>query len=249
MSRSEEATESAALDAFLRSLAHTLRTPVSITLAWSGLLRDDRLDPARRVEALLAIEGAAREQARLIDLLGDAARLLGGRVELNRQPTEIAAILEESTGLIGERAESRGIALHCTPEGLDGAIVEVDADRLRQALSHLLANALQATRQGGRIDLAARRIGERLSIEVRDDGCGIDPRLLPHCLTPRMHAARAALERGGDATLPPGGVGLGLLMVERIAALHGGSVTIDSAGIGRGTTATMTLPLGDRATR
>ncbi len=70
-------------------------------------------------------------------------------------------------------------------------------------------------------------------------------RCLPHCFAPDLHAVRAALERSGDATLAAGGVGLGLMMVRRIAELHGGHASLESDGVGRGATATITLPLTD----
>jgi signal transduction histidine kinase len=245
MTAPDRPPDSAGIDAFLRSLVHTLRTPVSVTLAWVTLLRGDRLDPAQRSEALAAIEESAREQGRVIDRLGDAARLLGGRVGLDRQATDMAALLEESVALIGERAAERGVHVRCDASGISGCTAAVDADRLRQALSHLFANALNATRRGGAITISSRLSDDRIAIAVGDDGCGIDPRLLPHCFASDLHAVRAELERSGDATLAAGGVGLGLMMVRRIAELHGGHASLESDGVGRGATATITLPLTD----
>jgi signal transduction histidine kinase len=243
-----EPTEAAGLESLLRSLAHALRTPVSITMVWAQLLREGRLDAARQTDALAAIEEAAREQKRLIDLFGDAARLLGGRVEMHRQPTDIAALVEESTALIGERAAERGILVRCHDSHVAEAIVAVDADRLRQALSHLFANALHATRRGDEITVTTRSSAQQLAIDVEDSGCGIDPRILPHCFTTSLHAKRAELDHLGEPLPPAAGVGLGLLIVRRIAELHGGQATIRSDGVGRGTTATITLPIEPTAT-
>lgn len=224
-------------DQFLRSVSHELRTPVAVTLVWANLLREGKVPQEQIPHALAAIEQSARDQKRLVDLLGDAARVSSGRITLHRAANEIAPLIRESLELIADQAQAKGVTIEDAITDVGSA--SIDADRVRQALSHLLSNALRHTPKDGRITVATTGGDETVSISVRDTGSGIDPRLLPHLFAPTLHAVRATIdeERGGAG----GGLGLGLQMASRLAALHGGAVTATSDGPGRGTQVVMTL--------
>ncbi len=224
-------------DQFLRSMSHELRTPVSVTLIWASLLREGRVPPEQVDQALAAIEQSARDQKRIVDMLGDAARVSSGRITLERQPNEVATLLRESLELIATAAELKGVTVKDAIAECGSAAL--DSDRFRQAISHLLSNALRHTPRGGTISVSSERSGVTAIVRVADSGAGIDPRLLPHLFAPTLHAARADLAGDGPA---PTGLGLGLAIARRIIELHGGTLIAESAGVGRGATFTMGLP-------
>jgi signal transduction histidine kinase len=224
-------------DQFLRCVSHELRTPVSIALIWSNLLREKRVPPEQVDQALAAIEQSARDQKRLVDLLGDASRVSTGRLTLDRVPNDIASLVTDSLELIASAADAKGVRVDATIVECGSA--RLDSDRFQQAMSHLLSNALRHTSRGGGIAITTRRHGDEASIEIADSGEGIDPALLPHLFAPTLHAKRAELHADGGA---PAGLGLGLMIAQRLIELHGGRLTVTSAGRGHGATFTMQLP-------
>lgn len=224
-------------DQFLRCVSHELRTPVSIALIWSNLLREKRVPPEQVDQALAAIEQSARDQKRLVDLLGDASRVSTGRLTLDRATNDIASLVTDSLELIANAADAKGVRIDATIVECGSA--RLDSDRFQQAMSHLLSNALRHTPRGGRIAITTRRHGDQTSIEIADSGEGIDPALLPHLFAPTLHAKRAELHADGGA---PAGLGLGLMIAERLIELHGGRLTVASAGRGHGATFTVHLP-------
>ena len=110
--------------------------------------------------------------------------------------------------------------------------------RLTQVVSNLLTNAARYTRPGGRIDVTAARDGGEVRLNVIDNGVGIDPALLPHLFEMFVQGPR-----GFDRA--EGGLGLGLSLVRTLTELHGGSVTAQSDGEGRGSMFTVRLPLSE----
>jgi CheY-like chemotaxis protein len=131
-------------------------------------------------------------------------------------------------------AHSRRLALSVVAEQ-ETALAVVDADRISQVISNLVSNALKFTPAGGRVDLIVRRAGEMQEVVVSDTGAGIAPDFLPRVFEP-FRQADASHAR------PHGGLGLGLAIVHRIVEMHGGEVTAESAGEGRGATFRVRLP-------
>jgi signal transduction histidine kinase len=116
--------------------------------------------------------------------------------------------------------------------------VWADASRVEQVLRNLLSNAVKFTPEGGRIDLTLRQYGHIAEVIVTDTGIGIPQESLPHVFEAFMQADM-------DHRTVSQGLGLGLAIVRHLVALHGGTVTASSAGAGRGTTFTVTLPTAD----
>jgi CheY-like chemotaxis protein len=116
-----------------------------------------------------------------------------------------------------------------------GLPVDADEDRLTQVVSNLLTNAARYTAPGGRVDVRASREGDQVVLMVRDNGGGIEPDLLPHVFSMFVQAPR-----GPDRL--EGGLGLGLSLVQSLTALHGGTVSAHSEGLGRGSEFTVRLP-------
>jgi signal transduction histidine kinase len=115
-------------------------------------------------------------------------------------------------------------------------VIHAAPDRLQQIVWNLLSNAIKFTPAGGRVELATRRSAVTVEIVVRDTGIGIAPSFLPHVFE-RFRQADSSTTRSHS------GVGLGLAIVRHLVELHGGTIDVESAGEGRGTTFTVTLPV------
>ncbi|MBX9584991.1 MAG: HAMP domain-containing histidine kinase [Gemmataceae bacterium] len=221
-------------DRFLNTLAHELRTPLNAILGWAKLLRTGKLTPDAVREGLAAIEQNAHAQARLINDLLDASRIISGRLKLDPAPVDVADVVRAAVAAVRPAADAKGVTLAAAVAG--GAYtVNGDAARLRQVAWNLLTNAIQFTPSGGRIEVEVRPAGDELEVVVRDTGEGIDPALLPHVFD-RFRPTDPS------ATRPPGGLGLGLSVVRQLVEAHGGAVRAESPGTGRGATFTVTLP-------
>lgn len=219
----------------LASVSHELRTPLHSILMAAQLVRDSGLEQGanRRVRGLGAtIEGSGRHLLGLIDDLLDLSRIEVGAFELRPTPVVLGPLLREIRREMAPLAAEQGISLVIAD--VPGMLVVVDPLRLRQVLLNLVSNAVKFTPRGGRVRLAVRLEDEILRLSVQDTGIGIAPEDLERAFLPFEQVS------GTDAP----GVGLGLAISRRIAELHGGTLTAVSA-IGRGSTFTVALPVGD----
>jgi signal transduction histidine kinase len=190
----------------------------------------------------VALEEALQETARMADLVESLltlARADEGRFDLHREPVPLGPIVldaAETTQILSEAGNQQVVI-----STLDDALVMGDALRLRQLMLNLVTNAVKYTGKGGRIDLALVRRGDMVEFSVSDTGIGIAGADLPYVFD-RFWRADRARSRTSDR----GGVGLGLSISQWIAHAHGGSITVSSR-LGRGSTFTVSLPLGDVA--
>jgi PAS domain S-box-containing protein len=222
---------------FLATLSHELRTPLSTVTMWARLLRQYAADPARVREAADVIDRNVRAQSRLISDLLDMSRIDAGKLTLDRQPLDLCDVIDAAFAAILPAANARQLTVTRTLGPVSGA-VQADAARLQQVLSNMLSNSIKFTPPGGRIEIALAESDGGAAITVTDSGKGIDPAFLPHVFD-RFR------QQDGSHARDHGGLGLGLSIVREIVDLHGGRVTLESAGRDRGTTATVWLPLHD----
>ena len=221
-------------DEFLAIVSHELRTPATSILGWARLLRDDRLDRSAAPNALAALERAALAQATILEDLVDASRMVQGTLRLNVRQTDIMGPLRDALETLEPAFRAKGLRVHvAAPATMDP--IDADPDRLRQVFCNLLANASKFTPAGGRIDIAARRDGDDLSIEFSDRGQGIDPAFLPYVFDRFKQGDSSPTRRHG-------GLGLGLSIVRYVIESHGGTVAAMSSGVGRGAQFTIRLP-------
>lgn len=235
MARSAAEAENRAKDEFLAVASHELRNPLTSIMGWLAVIQDVRADTAARERAIRAIDRSARAQARLVNDLLDFSRITTGRLEIVAMPLDLGALVREVADTARAAAEAAGVALAVRLDA-DEAPVRGDADRLRQILWNLIANAIKFTPRGGRVDVTVAQRGERLRLVVADTGQGIDTEFLPHVFEAFRQADM------GTTTRRDGGVGLGLTIVQRLVELHGGEVTVASEGPGRGAQFTVILP-------
>ncbi len=221
-------------DEFLATLSHELRTPLSAMLGWSQLLQGEK-DEATLHEGLTVIERNARAQTKLIEDLLDMSRIVSGKIRLDVQQVDLAAVIHATIDLLKPSADAKGIRLHCVLDPLANP-VSGDPNRLQQVVSNLLSNAIKFTPRGGKVEVLLERVNSHLEVTVTDTGQGILPEFLPHIFD-RFRQADASTTRNY------GGLGLGLSIVKQLVELHGGTVRAKSAGEGAGATFTVMLPL------
>lgn len=220
-------------DDFIAVLSHELRTPLNAIIGWVHILKRRGVAP-EGMKGLEAIERNVKTQARIISDILDVSRINSGKLRLDREWTDpaelIAASIEALAGPIGEkrlRMETDLEGAH-TPAWVDPA-------RFQQIFWNLLTNAIKFSPEGGVIEVALQRAGERLLLQVRDHGQGIAPDFLPH-LFDRFSQSDAPGNRRH------GGLGLGLSIVKHLVDLHGGTVGASSEGEGRGAMISVDLP-------
>ncbi len=204
-------------------------------LTWSELLRRRGVSPTETARGLDAIARNAGNLARLIEELLDVSRIESGKLRLDLVPLELGVVAMEAVEVIRPAAEAKRIAIET---GLDGPECRVlgDADRLRQVLWNLLANAIKFTSGGGVVRVTIERRGADARVAVRDTGQGIAPALLPFVFERFRQGDTSSTRRHG-------GLGIGLAIVRELVELHGGRVAVESGGEGRGATFTVELPL------
>ena len=223
-------------DDFLAMLAHELRNPLAPIR--NSLFILDRVDPAS-AQARQAKDVIGRQVTHLVELVDDlldVTRIARGKVELQRSPLDLAAVVTGAADDYRDLIKARGLALEVElPAPGPALMVDGDATRLAQVLGNLLANAIKFTPQGGRIALSVQQEAGQAAIRVRDTGPGIAAELLPIIFEPFTQATQALARTEG-------GLGLGLALVKGMVELHGGNVAVASTP-GAGATFTVTLPL------
>ena len=223
-------------DEFLAMLAHELRNPLAPIGAAAELLQRMKLDETIVQRTSQIIGRQVGHMTALIDDLLDVSRVTRGLVELDSAPLDVGAVLHEAVEQVTPLIQARrhDLALRLPPPG---TLVAGDRKRLVQVVANLLNNAAKYTPEGGRLEVASIvDAGERLCVDVLDNGIGMAPELAV-----RAFELFAQAERSSDRS--SGGLGLGLPLVKSLVELHGGSVACDSAGPGRGSRFSVCLPL------
>ena len=224
-----------AKDEFLATLSHELRTPLTAILGWARLLLGGNLPEGTAGGALETIERNAKAQAQLIDELLDVSRIVTGKLRLDTRPVEFSRVIEAAVESVRPAARAKKIRLEVVLEPL-GVPLLGDAGRLQQVAWNLLSNAVKFTPEGGRVGVLLRRAGPHAEVRVEDTGQGIGADFLPHVFD-RFRQA------DGSTTRRHGGLGLGLAIARHLVELHGGAISADSEGEGRGASFTVRLPL------
>ncbi len=219
-------------DEFLATLAHELRNPLAPIRAGLDVLEQTR-DEATRRRTQDTIVRQLAHLVRLVDDLLDVSRISRGQVALQRSLLPLGAVVEsavEASRPSIERAHHElSITVPEEPVWIDG-----DLTRLAQVVANLLDNAAKYTPEHGRIGLHVRASRGEVVIRVTDTGTGIDPEALPHVFELFMRGAA----HGGKVA----GLGIGLALVRDLVKMHGGIVTAESAGRGKGSAFEVRLP-------
>ena len=218
-------------DHFVARVSHELRSPLNAIVGWARMLRDGQIPTHKTAQAFAAIDSNGEVLTKLVDDLIDMSRVATGKLQLDRQPLDINAVVREAVTLLEPAANAKNIVVKAEIES-ESLTVDGDAPRLRQVLWNLLSNAVKFTPTGGRIMLRLRRVDEDVEISVVDTGGGIAPEFLPRVFEPFSQA-----EEGKQ------GLGLGLAIAQQLVDAHQGRISATSEGIGAGATFTVRLPL------
>jgi signal transduction histidine kinase len=221
-------------DDFVAMLSHELRTPLNAALGWISMLKTGAVRPGGEQRALDAIARSADAQARLVDDLLDVSRVVTGKLKVDLRPEDIAAVVSAACDMMRPTADARQQQFDCD-QGQGGIIVLADVGRLKQVLCNLIANAIKFTQEHGTIRVSCGRMGAAVQIQILDNGAGIPPDLLPFI----FDRFRQGERRGGRGE----GLGLGLAIARHIVELHRGTIEAHSAGVGRGSTFRIMLPV------
>jgi PAS domain S-box-containing protein len=222
-------------DEFLAMLAHELRNPLAPISSAAQLLNLAGQNEKMIKQSSEIIARQVKHMTNLVDDLLDVSRVTRGLVELDKEDLDLKLVINSAVEQIRPMIESRHHQLHLRLP-LSHAYVHGDKTRLVQILANILGNAAKYTPSHGEIELELEVQQTQVQIRVRDNGSGISPSLLSHIFDLFTQAHRTP-----DRS--QGGLGLGLALVKSLTGLHGGSVSANSPGIGKGSTFVVTLPL------
>jgi PAS domain S-box-containing protein len=237
--RAEVERANQAKEDFLNLVSHELRAPLNAIVGWTFLLREQLGNDPDSRKAITIIERNARTQARIVDDLLDMSRLMTGRMRLDRNTIDLRDVVQSAFEAVESSAHARNLTVERTvPES--PVMIVGDSRRLSQSVINLLSNAIKFTGSGGQISIRLRAAAGQAAVAVEDTGQGIAADFLPFVFD-RFRQA------DGSRTRRHGGLGIGLALVKGIVHQHGGTVTAESAGVDRGATFEILLPLATTA--
>ena len=220
-------------EVFLATVSHEMRTPLTaISLRLDLLLQSKLDDPVRLRRELGMMMRHVRQEARMVEDLIDAAQTRTGQLTIQPEDVSLLRILRDALSTVEPRAEAKGVMLLASSLEQGDLFVRGDAQRLQQLFWNLLSNAVKFTQAGGQVGIEVSAGSEMHRVTVSDTGQGIAEQFLPEVFGAfnKQQAQNAE------------GLGLGLFIARHIAELHGGTITVESAGAGQGTVFTVSLP-------
>lgn len=224
---------------FLAMVSHELRGPLHAISAAFQILDDPETEEEARRRSQGVLRRQTRQMIRMVDDLLDVSRITHGKLHLERAPLDLSAVARSALDAVAPAFRDKGVRL--LNEGFDARLPMFgDAGRLEQVLSNLLGNALRHTPEGASVHVSCAVDGPQCRLVVRDEGRGIsgeDTKTIFDMFT----QARQGLAR------TEGGLGLGLTIAQRIVTAHGGTLSVESAGLGKGAAFTIELALDPRA--
>jgi len=222
-------------DEFLATLAHELRNPLAPIRAAAHMLKKLDLKDERVLRAREVIERQSAHMTRLIDDLLEMSRITQGKFDLQRRPESLTAII---AGVVQSAQSAMDARQHQfqIEVAADPLLMEADAIRIAQAVGNVIENATKYTPPGGRIALRLTGAGQQAVIRVQDNGIGIEPDMAARIFDMFVQA------ENGDRR-PNGGLGIGLALTRKLIEMHGGTITVSSAGLGKGAEFEIRLPL------
>ena len=232
LTRAEAASR--AKSEFLATMSHELRTPLNAIIGFSDILKGEMLGAmgnAKYKEYAQSIHGSGKHLLGVINDILDIARLDSGELELDLEPVDLSALIDECVAAIAPQAEKEQIHIE---RGMEAAFVMADPRRLRQMLFNLISNAVKFTPRHGKVSISAAQQPDGFAITVSDTGVGMTDEQIPKALE-RFGQIDSSLARKYEGT------GLGLPLTQQLTELHGAAFSIASEP-GNGTKVTILFP-------
>ncbi|WP_417684698.1 sensor histidine kinase [Roseibium sp.] len=227
---------------FIASASHELRTPLNAIIGFSDMMRaapEDGMTPARSREYAELIHQSGQHLLQVVDDILDTSRIETGHMDLSIEPVDLGACLESCRAMMVPIADAAGVALSFPdPAGLP--MLPADRRALKQIVINLVSNAIKFSSEGSTVRVGVKRDGCFQVLEVKDEGKGIPEAMIDRLGQPftRVHAMEETASAQGLQ-----GSGLGLSIVNGLAELHGGAMSVESEA-GKGTTVSVRLPAG-----
>jgi CheY-like chemotaxis protein len=233
--RSEAERANRLKDDFLATLSHELRTPLHAIVGWAQVLRFANVTESEFAEGIEAIVRNSQIQAQMISDLLDVSRITSGKMRLDTQQLDPAATIEAALATVMPAAAAKGIRIVKLLDS-EAAVISGDPSRLQQVIWNLVNNAVKFTPRDGKVQVRLTRIDSHIEISVADNGAGIAPDLLPYVFE-RFRQGSTPTSRGQT------GLGLGLAIAKQLVEMHGGTISVSSAGEGKGAEFVVKLPI------
>ena len=224
--------QNAAKDRFIAMLGHELRNPLSAISGAVALTKAGRAAPEVLDRAHAIIERQSSHLGHIVDDLLDLSRLSMGKISLNLQPVDLAAVARACVEALPSTRPHAPVRAHI---GETPLWVRADRTRLEQIVANVLGNALKFTPASGIIEVSVKAEHGTAILSVRDSGIGISRELMPFIFD-------AFVQGVAQSDRSIGGLGIGLNLVRQLVELHGGSVHVASDGMGKGTSVSVHLP-------
>ncbi|MCL4156183.1 UNVERIFIED_CONTAM: hypothetical protein GTU68_017486 [Idotea baltica] len=214
---------------FVQNVSYQLRSPLTTILGYAEFLESQKHDELsdRQLDYVNAILSASDHLSKLIENILDLAMIEAGRMDLDLTDVRLRDVVEESVEMVITKAEDTEVVVRSEVNG-DLGVIRADERRIRQILFNLISNSLRFTESGGEVVVSADRVGEMLTLSVRDNGRGLE-------------ADKRATSFDSFMSGDQRGAGLGLALVKHFVDLHGGSVGMKSVE-GGGLEVTCWLP-------
>lgn len=207
---------------FVRNVSYQLRSPLTVIFGYAELLETKRNGDLteRQTDYVSAILSASDHLSKLIENILDLAMIEAGRMDLDLKDVDLSHVIEESIDMVVSKAEDTQIAVRADIKGKLG-VIRADERRIRQVLFNLISNSLRFTESGGEIVVSSQRVGDMVTLSVRDNGRG-------------LAADKRATSFDSFVSGDQRGAGLGLALVKHFVDLHGGTVgmkPVDGGGL------------------
>ncbi len=222
-------------DLFLATLSHELRNPLAPIRTAAQLLQASNLKPEEMKHAQSVIARQVAHMSSLLEDLLDVSRITRATFQLKKDYVDLGMLVDAAIEAVQSAMDAREHRLLLDRENLS-VMLEVDGVRITQVLTNLLTNAAKYTRPHGLIEISAHFDAQHLVLSVRDNGIGLTSES-----TGRVFEMFSRIETGEERA--EGGLGIGLALAKGLMELHGGTLRVQSAGLGQGSEFLVYIPL------